>query len=73
MTRKTLPAIILSLSLMALAGCASPSVIVLNDGREITALDTPKLDAKAGYYEFKALDGKRARLNQDQVQGVKQL
>ena len=41
MIQRTLPAFLLALGLGALAGCASPTVITLNDGREIQAVDTP--------------------------------
>ena len=38
MQTRTLPALILALSFGILAGCANPSVITLNDGREIQTL-----------------------------------
>jgi len=56
-----------------LAGCSTPSAIVLTDGREIQTLDTPKYDEKTGFYEFKQLDGKLNRINKDQVERIKQL
>ncbi|AEV63310.1 MULTISPECIES: YgdI/YgdR family lipoprotein [Pseudomonas] len=56
-----------------LAGCATPSSIVLNDGRELQTLDAPKYDAKSGFYEFKQLDGKFQRINKDQVRTIKDL
>ncbi|EGH18492.1 putative lipoprotein, partial [Pseudomonas savastanoi pv. glycinea str. race 4] len=52
---------------------ASPTVITLNDGREIQAVDTPKYDEESGFYEFKQLDGKQTRINKDQVRTVKDL
>ncbi|WP_449434027.1 YgdI/YgdR family lipoprotein [Pseudomonas putida] len=73
MIQRTLPAFLLVLGLGALAGCASPSVITLNDGREIQAVDTPSFDKDSGFYEFEQLDGKRTRLNKDQVRTVKEL
>ena len=73
MIQRTLPAFLLALGLGALAGCASPTVITLNDGREIQATDTPKYDEDSGFYEFEQLDGKRATINKDQVQTVKEL
>ncbi|ELQ17783.1 putative lipoprotein [Pseudomonas fluorescens BRIP34879] len=63
----------LALGLATLAGCASPTVITLNDGREIQAVDTPSFDKSSGFYEFEQLDGKRTRLNKDQVRTVKEL
>jgi hypothetical protein len=48
-------------------------VITLNDGREIQAVDTPQFDKASGFYEFEQLDGKRTRINKDQVRTVKDL
>ncbi len=73
MIQRTLPAFLLALGLGALAGCASPTVITLNDGREIQAVDTPHYDEDSGFYEFEQLDGKRTRVNKDQIRTVKEL
>jgi hypothetical protein len=48
-------------------------VITLNDGREIQAIDEPIFDDETGFYEFEQLDGKRAKVNKDQVRTVKEL
>jgi hypothetical protein len=73
MTQRIIPALLLTLGLAALAGCASPSVITLNDGREIQTIDEPQFDENSGFYEFEQLDGKRAKVNKDQVRTVKEL
>ncbi|VVN29742.1 hypothetical protein PS662_04816 [Pseudomonas fluorescens] len=73
MTQRTLATLMLALGLATLAGCSSPTVITLNDGREIQAVDTPKYDDEAGFYEFEQLDGKQTRVNKDQVRTVKEL
>jgi hypothetical protein len=73
MTQRIIPALLLTLGLIALTGCASPSVITLNDGREIQTVDEPKFDESSGFYEFEQLDGKRAKVNKDQVRTVKEL
>ncbi|ATE78892.1 YgdI/YgdR family lipoprotein [Pseudomonas sp. CT11-2] len=73
MTQRTLATFMLALGLATLAGCASPSVITLNDGREIQAVDAPKYDQESGFYEFEQLDGKHIRINKDQVRTVKEL
>ncbi|MGE8407239.1 MAG: YgdI/YgdR family lipoprotein [Pseudomonas sp.] len=73
MIQRTLPAFLLALGIGALAGCASPTVITLNDGREIQAVDTPHYDEDSGFYEFEQLDGKRTRVNKDQIRTVKEL
>lgn len=73
MTQRIVPALLLALGLATLAGCASPSVITLTDGREIQTVDKPTYDEDSGFYEFEQLDGKRATINKDQVQTVKEL
>ncbi|CRL51382.1 MULTISPECIES: YgdI/YgdR family lipoprotein [Pseudomonas] len=73
MTHRTLATLMLAAGLATLAGCASPTVITLNDGREIQAVDSPKYDEKSGFYEFEQLDGKETRINKDQVRTVKEL
>ncbi|PSS59164.1 YgdI/YgdR family lipoprotein [Pseudomonas sp. BBP2017] len=73
MIQRTFPAFLLALGLGTLAGCSSPTVITLNDGREIQAVDTPQYDDESGFYEFEQLDGKRTRINKDQVRTVKDL
>ncbi|WP_394561912.1 YgdI/YgdR family lipoprotein [Aquipseudomonas alcaligenes] len=64
---------LLSASLLTLAGCATPSVITLNDGTRIQTVDVPEFDEDSGFYEFEELDGKSARVNKDQVITVKEL
>ena len=73
MTQRTLATFMPALGLATLAGCASPTVITLNDGREIQAVDTPEYDEDTGFYEFEQLDGKETRVNKDQVRTVKDL
>ncbi|SEE41706.1 YgdI/YgdR family lipoprotein [Pseudomonas anguilliseptica] len=73
MSQRIIPALLLTLGLVALTGCASPTVITLNDGREIQTIDEPNYDEDSGFYEFEQLDGKRAKVNKDQVRTVKEL
>ncbi len=73
MSQRIIPALLLTLGLVALTGCASPTVITLNDGREIQTIDEPDFDEDSGFYEFEQLDGKRAKVNKDQVRTVKEL
>ena len=61
------------LTALALAGCSTPSILTLNDGREIQTVDTPRYDADTGFYQFEQLDGKRARVNKDQVSTIREL
>ncbi|MBA1275180.1 YgdI/YgdR family lipoprotein [Stutzerimonas azotifigens] len=56
-----------------LTGCSTPSVITLNDGREIQTLDRPDYDEESGFYEYEQIDGKPGKVNKDQVRTVQQL
>ncbi|MGH8440539.1 MAG: YgdI/YgdR family lipoprotein [Pseudomonas sp.] len=56
-----------------LAGCSSPSLITLNDGRELQAVDAPRFERSSGFYEFEQLDGKVTRVNKDQVRTITEL
>lgn len=60
-------------TLAALAGCSSPSIITLNDGRELQTLDEPQFNPDTGFYEYEQLDGKRTHLNKDQVRSISDL
>ncbi|MBF8755006.1 YgdI/YgdR family lipoprotein [Pseudomonas guariconensis] len=71
--KKSLLSVLAIGAFAALAGCSTPSQITLNDGREIQAVDTPKYDSDAGFYEFEQLDGKRTRINKDQVRSIQDL
>lgn len=73
MKLKALAALLLVGSLGVLAGCSTPSVITLKDGRQIQTTDTPKLDADAGFYRFQQLDGKNTTINKDDVLTIKEL
>jgi len=68
-----LSATFLALSLATLVGCASPSVITLNDGREIQTLDQPRFDEESGFYQFEQIDGRKAKVNKDKVESIREL
>ncbi|WP_271411783.1 YgdI/YgdR family lipoprotein [Pseudomonas sp. Q1-7] len=73
MNQRMIPAFLLAMGLFTLAGCSSPAVITLNDGREIQTVDKPEYDDDSGFYEFEQLDGKHAKVNKDQVRTIKEL
>jgi major membrane immunogen (membrane-anchored lipoprotein) len=72
MTQATLTTL-LAASVLTLAGCSTPSLITLNDGTQIQTMDVPEFDEGSGFYEFEQLDGKRTRVNKDQVITVREL
>ncbi|BAN47822.1 YgdI/YgdR family lipoprotein [Metapseudomonas resinovorans] len=73
MNQRIAPAFLLALGLFTLAGCSTPTVLTLNDGRELQAVDTPEYDDDSGFYEFEQLDGNRAKVNKDQIRSIKEL
>ncbi|CAM5423377.1 MULTISPECIES: YgdI/YgdR family lipoprotein [Pseudomonadaceae] len=73
MTSRIIPALLVIVGLGALTGCANPSVITLNDGREIQTLDHPEYDDESGFYEYEQLDGNPGKVNKDQVRTVREL
>ncbi|MCF6752296.1 YgdI/YgdR family lipoprotein [Pseudomonas stutzeri] len=73
MTSRIIPALLVIVGLGTLTGCANPSVITLNDGREIQTLDHPEYDDESGFYEYEQLDGNPGKVNKDQVRTVREL
>ncbi|ATP46685.1 YgdI/YgdR family lipoprotein [Pseudomonas kermanshahensis] len=72
MKKLLLPALLIG-TFATLAGCSTPSLITLNDGREFQAVDAPRYEKATGFYEFQQLDGKRTRINKDQVRTISDL
>ncbi|WP_027594003.1 YgdI/YgdR family lipoprotein [Pseudomonas sp. LAIL14HWK12:I7] len=72
MKKLLLPALLIG-TFATLAGCSPPSLITLNDGREFQAVDAPRYEKATGFYEFQQLDGKRTRINKDQVRTISDL
>ncbi|MEW6311744.1 MAG: YgdI/YgdR family lipoprotein [Pseudomonadota bacterium] len=71
--RPILPTYVIAAGFALLTGCANPSVITLNDGREIQTMDTPEYDDESGFYEYEQLDGKPGKVNKDRVRTVREL
>jgi len=72
MKKLLLPALLIG-TFAALAGCSTPSLITLNDGREFQTVDQPEFDKDSGFYEFQQLDGKQTRVNRDQIRTISDL
>ena len=59
---------LLCLALVAgLAACATPHAIVLRDGRTVLTKDEPKPEEGTGFYVFTDEQGKKVRLNKDEI------
>ena len=72
MKKLLLPALLIG-TVATLAGCSTPSLITLNDCREFQTVDEPQFEKDSGFYEFQQLDGKRTRINKDQVRSISDL
>lgn len=57
---------------LALAGCASPTVVTLQNGTQYLTRDQPKTKTADGFYEFQDISGKTIRVKADDVATVRQ-
>ena len=58
-------------ALLGLAGCASPSVVTLQNGTQYLTKDLPKTKTNDGFYEFVVIAGKHIRIKADDVATIK--
>ena len=58
-------------AMLGLAGCASPSVVTLQNGTQYLTKDLPKTTSKDGFYEFVDIAGKHIKVKADDVATVK--
>ncbi|ALE87868.1 MULTISPECIES: YgdI/YgdR family lipoprotein [Pseudomonas] len=58
-------------ALLGLAGCASPTVVTLQNGTQYLTKDLPKTTNKDGFYEFVDIAGKHIKVKADDVATVK--
>ncbi len=56
---------------LALAGCATPTVVTLQNGTQYLTKDLPKTTNKDGFYEFVDIAGKLIKVKADDVATVK--
>lgn len=61
------------LAVFALAGCSTPSTIILNDDTEIETGDTPDFNKNTGFYEYEDAAGKSHTINKDDVKQIKEM
>ena len=62
---------LLMVALLGLAGCATPSVVTLQNGTQYLTKDLPKTTNKDGFYEFVDIAGKHIKVKADDVATVK--
>ena len=58
-------------ALLGLAGCASPSVVTLQNGTQYLTKDMPKTKNQDGFYEFVDIAGKHIKVKADDLATIK--
>ena len=58
-------------ALLGLAGCASPTVVTLQNGTQYLTKDLPTTTNKDGFYEFVDIAGKHIKVRADDVSTIK--
>ena len=64
--KKMLNKIALFVAMVFVAGCSTPHVITMKDGRKVTTKNTPEMNSD-GFYEYKTSDGVTVRINGTEV------
>ncbi|KAF0866505.1 YgdI/YgdR family lipoprotein [Pseudomonas sp. LD120] len=72
MNMKTLGLLLATVSALSLSGCASPTVVTLQNGTQYLTRDQPKTKTADGFYEFQDISGKTIRVKADEVATVRQ-
>jgi hypothetical protein len=58
-------------ALLMLAGCATPTVVTLQNGTQYLTKDMPKTKTKDGFYEFEDISGAKVKVNAKDVATVR--
>ncbi|RQO61548.1 YgdI/YgdR family lipoprotein [Pseudomonas sp. KBW05] len=70
MSMKNLGLPLVALTFLVLAGCATQTVVTLQNGTQYLTKDLPKTNAADGFYEFTDIAGKRVRVKAADVATV---
>lgn len=62
---------LLTLALLTLSGCSTPTVVTLQNGTQYLTEDMPKTQGTDGFYEFRDISGKVVRVKAADVATVK--
>lgn len=65
-------ALLCTVALLALAGCAKDHLIVTHDGRLIEANDKPEIDEDTGLIEYEDYEGRMNQIPQEEVKEIKE-
>ncbi|AKK00614.1 lipoprotein [Pseudomonas chlororaphis] len=60
-----------AVAFLTLAGCASPTVVTLQNGTQYLTKDTPNTRTSDGFYEFEDIAGKKIRVRADDVATIR--
>ncbi|MHC8320365.1 YgdI/YgdR family lipoprotein [Pseudomonas sp. GB2N2] len=71
MNIKTLGLPLAVATLLALAGCSTPTVVTLQNGTQYLTQDMPKASSKDGFYEFRDISGAKVKVKFDDVATVR--
>jgi hypothetical protein len=71
MNIRTLGLPLVTVAFLALAGCASPTVVTLQNGTQYLTKDTPNTRTSDGFYEFEDIAGKKVRVRADDVATIR--
>lgn len=70
MSMKNLGLPLVALTFLVLAGCATQTVVTLQNGTQYLTKDMPKTNSADGFYEFTDIAGKRVRMKAADVATV---
>ncbi len=59
------------MAVLALAGCATPTVVTLQNGTQYLTKDLPTTKNASGFYEFVDIAGKHIKVKADDVATIK--
>lgn len=62
---------VVMVAVLALAGCATPTVVTLQNGTQYLTKDLPKTTNKDGLYEFVDIAGKHIKVRAADVSTIK--
>ena len=62
---------LLLVALLGLAGCATPSVVTLQNGTQYLTKDMPNTKSTSGFYEFEDIAGKHIKVKAADVATIK--
>ena len=62
------------LLILGAASCATPCVVVMEDGRRIQTADRPEIEDGTGFYIFEDVEsGKEVRVNKDHIIEIREI